>query len=97
MTSTLQNSQAIKEALETHEMENELKAKWELTNMETPELHRKLNITTKDDKIEDLYVGDFKVTKIKLNVTSKILRYTNDERLKFAKLLTEKGYKVILY
>jgi len=53
MTSTLQNSQAIKEALEVHEMEKELNIKQELTNMETPELHRKLNITTKEAKLED--------------------------------------------
>ena len=53
MTSTLQNSQAIKEELELHEMKNEINTKWELTNMETPELHRKLNITTKDAKLED--------------------------------------------
>jgi hypothetical protein len=53
MTSTLQNSQAIKEELELHEMKNEINKKWELTNMETPELHRKLNITTKEAKMEE--------------------------------------------
>lgn len=58
---------------------------------------KQAKLCLKDDKIEDLFVGDFKVIRIKLKVTSKVLRYTNDERLKFAKLLTEKGYKVILY
>ena len=50
-----------------------------------------------DTRLEDLLLGDFKVKKVRLCVSSKDYKYSNQEMLKFGKLLVEHGYKVELY
>ena len=50
-----------------------------------------------DTRLEDLLLGDFKVKKVRLCVSSKEYKYSNDEMLKLGRLLAVKGYKVELY
>lgn len=50
-----------------------------------------------DTRLEDLLLGDFKVSKVRLCVSSKEYKYSNQEMLKLAKMLVEMKYKVELY
>lgn len=50
-----------------------------------------------DTRLEDLLLGDFKVKKVRLCVSSKEYKYSNQEMLKLGQLLACMGYKVELY
>lgn len=50
-----------------------------------------------DTRLEDLLLGDFKVKKVRLCVSSSEYRYSNQEMLKLGQLLAKMKYKVELY
>lgn len=50
-----------------------------------------------DTRLEDLLFGDFKVKKVRLCVSSKEYKYSNQEMLKLGQLLATMKYKVELY
>lgn len=59
--------------------------------------HAKRVLKDNKDFFKDLVQGNHKVKKFKLCVTSREYKHSNNEMLKFAKLLTEYGYRVELY
>ena len=50
-----------------------------------------------DTRLEDLLLGDFKVKKVRLCVSSSEYKYSNQEMLKLGQLLAKMKYKVELY
>lgn len=59
--------------------------------------HAKTILQSDKDAFKNLTAQPSKTIKFRLCVTSKEYKYSNQEMLKFAKLLTEYGYKVELY